>query len=140
MSSSTLASVATFAVYFVVMVVIGFWVFKRTASLSDFVLGGRQLNSWVAGLSANASDFSAWLLLGLPGAIYLSGLGEAWIAVGLAIGFAASWYLLAGRLRLFTERATDAGWAVSPTPSPSPRTWRTGSATGAGCSAVSRPS
>ncbi|WP_046470799.1 sodium/proline symporter PutP [Allosalinactinospora lopnorensis] len=108
MSSSTLASVATFAVYFVVMVVIGFWVFKRTASLSDFVLGGRQLNSWVAGLSANASDFSAWLLLGLPGAIYLSGLGEAWIAVGLAIGFAASWYLLAGRLRLFTERATDA--------------------------------
>ncbi|MBB4929750.1 sodium/proline symporter [Lipingzhangella halophila] len=108
MTSSTLASIATFAVYFVVMVVIGLWVFRRTASLSDFVLGGRQLNSWVAGLSANASDFSAWLLLGLPGAIYLSGLGEAWIAVGLAIGFAASWYLLAGRLRVFTERATDA--------------------------------
>ncbi|ASU81469.1 sodium/proline symporter PutP [Nocardiopsis gilva YIM 90087] len=102
------ASTATFAMYFVAMVAIGLWVYKRTTSLSDFVLGGRQLNSWVAGLSANASDFSAWLLLGLPGAIYLSGLGEAWIAVGLAIGFAASWYLIAGRLRVYTERATDA--------------------------------
>ncbi|WP_221308915.1 sodium/proline symporter PutP [Nocardiopsis mwathae] len=102
------ASTVTFAMYFVAMVAIGLWVYKRTTSLSDFVLGGRQLNSWVAGLSANASDFSAWLLLGLPGAIYLSGLGEAWIAVGLAIGFAASWYLIAGRLRVYTERATDA--------------------------------
>ncbi|CAM3731574.1 sodium/proline symporter PutP [Nocardiopsis rhodophaea] len=102
------ASTATFAMYFVAMVAIGLWVYKRTTSLSDFVLGGRQLNSWVAGLSANASDFSAWLLLGLPGAIYLSGLGGAWIAVGLAIGFAASWYLIAGRLRVYTERVTDA--------------------------------
>ncbi|MDA8370678.1 MAG: sodium/proline symporter PutP [Nocardiopsaceae bacterium] len=108
MDSSVLASIATFAAYFVVMVAIGLSVYKRTTSLSDFVLGDRKLNSWVAGLSANASDFSAWLLLGLPGAIYLSGLGEAWIAVGLAIGFAASWYLMAGRLRVYTERATDA--------------------------------
>ncbi|MDS1272342.1 sodium/proline symporter PutP [Lipingzhangella sp. LS1_29] len=108
MNSSVMASVTTFAVYLLLMVVIGVWVFRRTVNLSDYVLGGRQLNSWVAGLSANASDFSAWLLLGLPGAIYLSGLGEAWIAVGLAVGFAASWYLLAGRLRVFTERATDA--------------------------------
>ncbi|MFW5420809.1 sodium/proline symporter PutP [Nocardiopsis sp. CNT-189] len=108
MSESLLASSVTFGVYFVVMVGIGLYVYKRTTSLSDFVLGGRRLNSWVAGLSANASDFSGWLLLGLPGAIYLSGLGEAWIAVGLALGFAGSWIVIAGRLRVYTERARDA--------------------------------
>ncbi|GAA3737479.1 sodium/proline symporter PutP [Spinactinospora alkalitolerans] len=102
-----IGSVVTFAVYFVVMVAVGLLVYKRTTSLSDFVLGGRQLNSWVAGLSANASDFSGWLLLGLPGAIYLSGLGEAWIAVGLGIGFYASWRIVAPRLRVYTERVSD---------------------------------
>ncbi|GAA1459618.1 sodium/proline symporter PutP [Nocardiopsis exhalans] len=107
MNNSMLASVATFGVYLVVMVAIGLWVYRRTVSQSDFVLGGRQLNSWVAGLSANASDFSGWLLLGLPGAIYVSGLGEAWIAVGLAAGFAGSWILIAPRLRVYTERVTD---------------------------------
>lgn len=108
MNSSTVASTATFVAYFVVMVAIGLWVYKRTVSLSDFVLGGRRLNSWVAGLSANASDFSGWLLLGLPGAVYLSGLGETWIPVGLALGLIGSWILMAGRLRVYTERATDA--------------------------------
>src|SRR5690625_748956 len=108
LDTTMLASTVTFGVYFIVMIGIGFAVYSRTQSLADFVLGGRQLNSWVAALSANASDFSAWLMLGLPGAIYLSGLGEAWIAAGLAIGFAASWWLIAGRLRVYTERVTDA--------------------------------
>ncbi|MFV2199210.1 sodium:solute symporter family transporter, partial [Nocardiopsis sp. LOL_012] len=103
-----LGSVVTFVLYLAGMVGIGLWVYKSTTSQSDFVLGGRKLNSWVAGLSANASDFSGWLLLGLPGAIYVSGLGEAWIAVGLAAGFAGSWILLAPRLRVYTERVTDA--------------------------------
>lgn len=101
-------SIATFGVYLLAMVAIGLWAYRRTVSQSDFVLGGRQLNSWVAALSANASDFSGWLLLGLPGAIYVSGLGEAWIPVGLACGFAGSWVLLAPRLRVYTERVTDA--------------------------------
>ncbi|PWV48569.1 sodium/proline symporter PutP [Nocardiopsis sp. L17-MgMaSL7] len=107
MSESMAWSVATFGVYLVGMVGIGLWVYKRTVSQSDFVLGGRQLNPWVSALSANASDFSGWLLLGLPGAIYVSGLGEAWIAVGLASGFAGSWILIAPRLRVYTERVTD---------------------------------
>jgi hypothetical protein len=108
MTESMLWSIGTFAVYLVVMVAIGLWAYRRTVSQSDFVLGGRRLNPWVAGLSANASDFSGWLLLGLPGAIYVSGLGEAWIAVGLACGFAGSWILLAPRLRVYTQRVTDA--------------------------------
>ena len=106
-NESMLWSILTFGVYLAGMVVIGLWVYKRTVSQSDFVLGGRQLNSWVTALSANASDFSGWLLLGLPGAIYVSGLGEAWIAVGLAAGFAGSWILIAPRLRVYTQRVTD---------------------------------
>lgn len=101
-------SIVTFGIYFAAMVAIGLWAYKLTASQSDFLLGGRRLNSWVAALSANASDFSGWLLLGLPGAIYASGLGEAWIPVGLASGFLGSWILLAPRLRVYTERVTDA--------------------------------
>ncbi|KUP95752.1 sodium/proline symporter PutP [Thermobifida cellulosilytica] len=108
MTESLLASTVTFAAYFALMLGIGLWTYRRTTSASDFFLGGRTLNSWVSGLSANASDFSGWLLLGLPGAIYLSGLGEAWIAVGLAVGFYASWRVVAPRLRVYTERATDA--------------------------------
>ena len=75
-----------FAVYLVAMLAIGWLGYLRTQNLSDYILGGRSLGSVVTALSAGASDMSGWLLMGLPGAIYLSGLSEAWIAVGLIIG------------------------------------------------------
>ncbi|MGF1470530.1 MAG: sodium/proline symporter PutP [Rubrobacteraceae bacterium] len=96
---------ATFGVYLVGMMGIGLWVYQRNKSLTDFVLGGRSLGSWVAALSAQASDMSGWLLLGLPGAAYVGGLGAGWIAVGLAIGTYFNWRLIASRLRIYTERA-----------------------------------
>ncbi len=98
-------ALVTFAVYLVAMMAVGVWVYRLNKSLSDFVLGGRSLNSWVAALSAQASDFSGFLLLGLPGAAYVGGLGAGWIAVGLAIGVYLNWRVIAARLRAYTERA-----------------------------------
>ncbi|HEX2145521.1 MAG TPA: sodium/proline symporter PutP [Glycomyces sp.] len=95
----------TFIAYLLVMVLIGVWVYNRTKTLSDFALGGRTLNAPTAALSAQASDMSGWLLLGLPGAVYAFGIGQAWIAVGLAIGTYLNWLLVAPRLRTYTERA-----------------------------------
>lgn len=101
----TFPALVTFGVYLVGMMGIGVWVYQRNKSLADFVLGGRSLNSWVAALSAQASDMSGWLLLGLPGAAYAGGLGAGWIAVGLAIGTYFNWRLIASRLRIYTEHA-----------------------------------
>ncbi|MGB3681817.1 MAG: sodium/proline symporter PutP [Rubrobacteraceae bacterium] len=101
----TLPALATFGVYLLGMMGIGVWVYQRNKSLSDFVLGGRSLGSWVAALSAQASDMSGWLLLGLPGAAYAGGLGAGWIAVGLAVGTYFNWRLIASRLRIYTEHA-----------------------------------
>ena len=89
--------------YFAAMIVIGFLAFRRTADHEDYMLGGRDLPPWVAALSAGASDMSGWLVMGLPGAIYLSGLIEAWIAVGLTIGAYLNWLLVAPRLRAYTQ-------------------------------------
>lgn len=98
----------TFVIYIVVLIAIGVWVWRRTQTLGDFLLGGRDLNTPTAALSAQASDMSAWLLLGLPGAIYVAGLGASWIAIGLAIGTYLNWKFVAPRLRVYTERADDA--------------------------------
>jgi len=81
--------------------------FVRSKNLSDYFLGGRSLNSWVGALSAQASDMSGWLLMGLPGAVYAAGTGRAWIAVGLALGTAANWLLIAKRLRRYTITAKN---------------------------------
>jgi sodium/proline symporter len=100
-----LPAIATFFVYLAAMMGIGVWVYQRNKSLSDFVLGGRSLGSWVSALSAQASDMSAFLLIGLPSAAYIGGLGAGWIAVGLMIGTYFNWKLIASRLRVYTERA-----------------------------------
>ncbi|GGC98437.1 sodium:proline symporter [Thalassobacillus devorans] len=101
------ATLITFIIYLLGMLGIGFAAYKMTSNLSDYVLGGRRLGPGVAALSAGASDMSGWLLLGLPGAIYAAGLGEAWIGVGLAIGAYLNWQFVARRLRVYTEVAND---------------------------------
>jgi sodium/proline symporter len=94
-----------FIVYFIVVLCIGFYFYKRSETLSDYLIGGRSLNPFVAALSAQASDMSGWLLMGLPGAIYLGGMSEVWIGIGLAIGAYVSWRVIAKRLRQYTKEA-----------------------------------
>ncbi|GIO27997.1 sodium/proline symporter PutP [Ornithinibacillus bavariensis] len=96
----------TFIVYLIGMLIIGIIMYYRTNNLSDYVLGGRSLSPSLAALSAGASDMSGWLLLGLPGAIYVSGFGGAyggWMAIGLAVGAYLNWQFVAKRLRVYTE-------------------------------------
>ncbi len=106
--SSVVWTLIAFVLYVGVMIAIGGFFFKKSDSLSDYFLGGRQLNSWVAAFSAQASDMSGWLLMGLPGAVYALGTNQVWIAVGLAIGTALNWILVAKRLRRYTIKAGDA--------------------------------
>jgi len=101
--SSLNPTLITFLFYIVAMIAIGLMAYRATANFSDYILGGRRLGSFVTALSAGASDMSGWLLMGLPGAIYLSGLSEMWIAIGLIIGAWLNWLLVAGRLRVHTE-------------------------------------
>ncbi|MDR5867725.1 sodium/proline symporter PutP [Halomonas koreensis] len=98
----------TFALYLVVMLGIGIIAYKRTTNLSDYILGGRSLGPWTSAISAGASDMSGWLLLGLPGAAYVSGLSAGWIAVGLLIGTWLNWLIVARRLRVYSFQADDA--------------------------------
>ena len=97
----------TFAAYLVAMLLLGVAAYRMTSNLSDYVLGGRSLGPGVAALSAGASDMSGWLLLGLPGAVYASGLGELWIGVGLVAGAFVNWAFVARRLRRATAMAKD---------------------------------
>ncbi|WP_295471597.1 sodium/proline symporter PutP [uncultured Pseudomonas sp.] len=98
----------TFVVYIAAMVLIGFMAYRSTNNFSDYILGGRSLGSLVTALSAGASDMSGWLLMGLPGAIFVSGLSESWIAIGLIAGAYLNWLFVAGRLRVHTEYNGDA--------------------------------
>ncbi|MCK4766329.1 MAG: sodium/proline symporter PutP [Candidatus Aminicenantes bacterium] len=107
MVSSNVGVLISFAVYLVFMMSIGWIFYKRTKNLSDYILGGRGLNTWVTSMSAQASDMSGWLLLGLPGAAYLAGMEAAWIAIGLAVGTYLNWKFVAKRLRKYTEIAGD---------------------------------
>jgi len=87
-----------------VLLGIGLYFCRRNESIEDYLLGGRKMGSWVTALSTQASDMSGWLLMGLPGAIYLGGMAGAWIAIGLFIGTVLNWKLVAGRIRLYTHK------------------------------------
>jgi len=101
--------IVSLAVYFIGMLAIGFYAWRKsTDDISGYLLGGRRLSPPVAALSAGASDMSGWLLMGLPGAMYVSGLSGSWIAVGLFAGALANYLVVAPRLRVHTERAGDA--------------------------------
>ena len=93
----------TFIGYLIFLLGIGWYFYRKNVSIEDYLLGGRGMGAWVTALSAQASDMSGWLLMGLPGAIYLGGMTEAWIAIGLFIGTVVNWTLISGRLRLYTE-------------------------------------
>lgn len=101
MSTPTLV---TFIVYFVLLLGIGFYFYRKSVSIEDYLLGGRGMGAWVTALSAQASDMSGWLLMALPGAIYLGGMGNVWIAIGLFIGTVLNWKLVSGRLRVYTQK------------------------------------
>ncbi|TSI03825.1 sodium:proline symporter, partial [Lysinibacillus sp. BW-2-10] len=89
-------------IYMLAMIIIGWYAYKRTTNLNDYMLGGRDLGPAVTALSAGAADMSGWLLMGLPGAIYAAGIVEAWIAIGLTVGAWLNWLLVAPRLRVYT--------------------------------------
>ena len=94
-------------VYFIAMLLIGFYAYRKTSNLNDYMLGGRGLGPSVTALSAGASDMSGWMLMGLPGAMYTTGLSSAWLAIGLSIGAYLNYLILAPRLRAYTELAND---------------------------------
>lgn len=98
-----------FIVYLIFMLGIGvvFFFKSKGGGEKDYFLGGRQMGPWVSALSAGASDMSAWVLMGLPASIYAYGMGQTWIAIGLAIGYALSWIFEAPRLRRFSIAAND---------------------------------
>ena len=98
-----------FVLYLIFMLSVGVYFFFRTRAGGEktYFLGGRQMGPWVTALSAGASDMSAWVLMGLPASVYALGVGQVWIAVGLAVGYALSWIFEAGRLRRFSIIAKD---------------------------------
>ncbi len=102
-------SIASLTAYFILMLGIGVYAWRRsTANSSEYLLSGRQLGPAVTALAAGASDMSGWLMLGLPGALYASGMVEAWIAIGLFAGALLNWIIVAPRLREQTERYGNA--------------------------------
>lgn len=94
--------------YLGLMVTLGVMAYYRTKNMNDYMLGGRTIGPVVTALSAGASDMSGWLLMGLPGAMFATGLSSGWIVVGLLFGAYANWLLVAPRLRAYTAHAGDA--------------------------------
>lgn len=102
--------IVAFVIYFIAMTGIGiyFFVKSKDGGEKDYFLGGREMGGWVSALSAGASDMSAWVLMGLPGAIYFAGLNQIWISIGLVIGTVIAWFLIAPKLRRYSIKAGDA--------------------------------
>ncbi|MBN9787642.1 sodium/proline symporter PutP [Pseudonocardia sp. TMWB2A] len=102
-------TIITLGLYFALMIAIGFYAWRKsTADADDYILGGRQVGPAVTALAAGAADMSGWLMMGLPGALYVTGLAESWIAIGLFIGAFANWIIVAPRLREQTVSVGDA--------------------------------
>lgn len=94
--------ILAFILYLAMMLGIGLYFSRASKNMSDYFLGGRGIGSWLTALSAQASDMSSWLLMGLPGAVFISGLSSAWIAIGLGIGTYLNWKIVAQRLRKYS--------------------------------------
>lgn len=108
MTSTQLAIMIAIAVYLAVMVAIGIYWSKKNENVGDFYLGGRKLGPFVTAMSAEASDMSSWLLMGLPGVAYLSGIADAtWTAIGLAVGTYINWLMVAKRIRIYSHVAEN---------------------------------
>jgi len=108
MSELSVSTIVAFLAYVAIVLSIGVYAYLKTKNATDYFLGGRELSPTVTAISAGASDMSGWVLLGLPGYAYLAGLEAAWISLGLVIGVAANWGLMAKRLRLYSEQLDDA--------------------------------
>ncbi len=100
----SIVTLVTFIVYFAVVLAVGLYCCRKNENIEDYLLGGRRMGALVTAISAEASDMSGWLLMGLPGAIYLGGMKNLWIAVGIFMGTILNWVLVAGRLRLYTHK------------------------------------
>ena len=102
-----LGSILAYALYFIVLFAIGLYHMKDTGDMQSYMLGGRKIGPWVSAMSAEASDMSGWMLMGLPGYAYVAGVSAFWIAVGLALGTWLNWRFVAQRLRIYTKIAND---------------------------------
>jgi sodium/proline symporter len=94
----------SFFAYFCILLAVGVISHKKQTSSADFIMGNRSLNFWLTALSAHASDMSAWLFMAFPAAIFIGGLSQAWIAIGLILGMLFNWQFVAKKLRTYTEK------------------------------------
>ena len=107
MTTAMMGMLITMGVYLFGMIIVGA-MFSKNETAGDFYLGGRKLGPFVTAMSAEASDMSSWLLMGLPGVAYLSGICDAaWTAIGLAIGTYINWLIVAKRIRIYTYKANN---------------------------------
>lgn len=107
MTQDNIMVIMAFALYLALMMYIGVYYYRKSNSIGDYILGGRQLGPWITALSAEASDMSGWMLMGVPGLAYTTGISGVWIAVGLTLGTWANWRFVSRRLRNHTEVASD---------------------------------